>query len=243
MSTTSLTVKARVKAGASVWQDFKTFIWPNYKVISDPSYPIDPDIEFECILKPSGTWDCKASGFGVLPKYGNGSLYVAAQDLDILTDESVITIQSLVDKLEKSQGTAQIVDNNMTYIAVFNLDTCDIVAAYIVVGDAVLITSSVPVYLKDMLMPHIKEYPISTIHLQHKKSVFSGQSDVYTLVYQAVDGYWVAGSGLASRVRVHTMYYHDRMTEDDREKKTGTVDSIYRAIINDAMGKTYTVLI
>lgn len=72
--------KVRIKVGAPVWQDHRWFNWPRT--------PAESSIVFEA--ERSGcAWKCSADGYGGgihgrPGKYGNGAVYVAVDQVEIL---------------------------------------------------------------------------------------------------------------------------------------------------------------
>jgi hypothetical protein len=74
-------MKARIKVGALISQDFASGHWPATRSGDD----VDPDMKFSVEWK--GTyWDCKAPGYGYMRSrgeqgdYGNGSIFVHEKD-------------------------------------------------------------------------------------------------------------------------------------------------------------------
>lgn len=72
-------IKARIKRGAPVYQDFGFGEWPACKPPGGGTEASDPDMEFECTRERDG-WNCTAPGFGQRGDYGNGSIFVHDPD-------------------------------------------------------------------------------------------------------------------------------------------------------------------
>lgn len=74
-------MKAKIKIGASISQDFGYGKWPQCKPVKGQT--VDPDTVFDAKWNASGKyWDCRADGFGAMESngikgtYGNGSIFV-----------------------------------------------------------------------------------------------------------------------------------------------------------------------
>lgn len=74
----NLTIKGRIKVGASLMHDHSFHSWPN---CSDGD--VDPKLVFDCTLHIRSNaddtyWDCRRPGFGIIGgDYGSGSLLVS----------------------------------------------------------------------------------------------------------------------------------------------------------------------
>lgn len=87
-------MKGRIKVGAIIFQDHRSFIWPDCKppqseyVNKDYDYiATDPDMVFD-VERTGHHWNCKALGYGIQPDYGNGSIFVSSEDGVVTLEEN-----------------------------------------------------------------------------------------------------------------------------------------------------------
>lgn len=80
------TIKARIKRGAFIYQDFASGYWPACKPPGGGTEAADPDMVFDC-TREHGWWECKAPGFGQRGDYGNGAISVHDADGIELAEE------------------------------------------------------------------------------------------------------------------------------------------------------------
>ena len=112
-------MKAKIKKGAFVGQDFGCYEWPHHM-----SYDVNQVFEISelDINTKQDRIKLVADGFGMLTnppgRYGNGALYVKKEDLRMIPDSQSIDfpILSIIDRQLKNGASIEIRDDRVCLI-------------------------------------------------------------------------------------------------------------------------------
>jgi hypothetical protein len=229
-------VKARIKIGTRIAQDFQAFAWPECLPTlahyhgSDFIYDkrvLTPNMLFTCTLGPKG-WDCVAPGFGERMDYGNGSiLIVDINGIELVGDENVIPLANLT---TDDVYTIQVTTDKFTYVVQMDKHTVELKHSYIVGGD-----NLIPVEIDTAVMR------VVTTHLMHNSTgvthINLRQGAEISLCYDK-DGYWMYAKGMNGFIKIDTAHYEAVEFEGDEVRLT---PYLMQVIITALWGREYKV--